>query len=115
MRALLFVCALAFAAPAFAESGAGEGSETIVGGASVAGAGSVALVSGESEAGVVSIPMGGASMVAGSAQVVGDSAHAVTNTASAAIDVLFSQPVTIDKTTVTAQPAPQVPYQAQTR
>ncbi len=127
MRRMILAVALACAAPAaFAEDSmqAGgdsiqQGAESVTAGASVAGAGSGALATGNSAAAVVSIPMGGAMMAGGSAQIVGGTALAASGAAgagaSAAIDALFSAPVVVTRTTIVAQPAPTVPYEAQTR
>lgn len=122
MRTLVLLsCFACLTAPAFAQSGAESaqrGAESIESGASVAAEGSAMIASGAAAPGAVSIALGGGSMAAGSVAVVGGAGsmavEATAQGASAAIDALFSAPVTVTQTTIVAQPAPKVPYEAQT-
>ena len=114
-----FLAALAvFAAPCAAHAQStpvtDSGGESMEAGASVSAHGSKAAERGNLVGGAVAVPLGAASAAGGSAvAVAGSGVNAGARVADAAIqpvqDAFTDAPLNITATTVTAQPAPQVP------
>jgi hypothetical protein len=121
MRKILVATLIAGAAtPAFADSGEDSvraGAEMIESGAHLAGAGSAELLTGDSIPGAASVALGSVAMALGGTEVaIGSAALGVETTAQEAdraIDQLFTEPVRVSDATIIAQPAPDVPREAQ--